>query len=261
MIAKFMATGSYHEGTIFSRSEKISVKSRRPYWSVTCPICSGDEYTRNGLCTGTFTVTGDNLRKGYIPCRCGDKPNFTEEQWLYRINKRLLDKGEHISFVRIDKNGGISKSRLHLHCEYHGDFDMVVNGFMYTEGSCPSCAKTGFSKALPAHLYVLRIEGLHESFTGFGISNRIEHRLNFHKKTLAKYGLCVTETRVFPCSGTVAYEIENLVSEKFPLLNQGISGFIREATHLHYFSDVVDLVDTTLRNKIDGNIAATYLGQ
>jgi hypothetical protein len=66
---------------------------------------------------------------------------------------------------------------------------------------------------------------------------------------------------VFPCSGTVAYEIEKLVSEKFPLLNQGISGFIREAMQMCRFSDVVDLVGTTLRNKIDGNIAATYLGQ
>lgn len=60
VIKSFILTGSFPEGTLFSRSNRKTNQGVSNYWNVYCPICD----TRNEAWVG-------NLQKGCIPCKCG----------------------------------------------------------------------------------------------------------------------------------------------------------------------------------------------
>lgn len=68
-IKKFMATGSYHEDTLFWKNYRVTRKGRRLYWSVFCPVCSvvGEtsvtELLRGSLCCDCYNT---NQKQAYI---------------------------------------------------------------------------------------------------------------------------------------------------------------------------------------------------
>lgn len=58
-ILEFMATGSFAEGTVFTRSERVDNLGRKAYWQVFCPICRI-----------TATAATSSLKQGSKPCEC-----------------------------------------------------------------------------------------------------------------------------------------------------------------------------------------------
>lgn len=60
MIQEFRKSGSFHEGTVFTRSNRVSKSGKMIYWHVDCPICG---------------VIGESassdLKSGKICCGCG----------------------------------------------------------------------------------------------------------------------------------------------------------------------------------------------
>lgn len=71
-------------------------------WDCWCPVCSEDEYTKAGLCTGTFTVSNSQLFQGRLPCRCGNGENtgrLTQEQKEFKV-KNICDK-EGLKFLSL----------------------------------------------------------------------------------------------------------------------------------------------------------------
>ena len=67
MISKFMATGSFHPDTVFSRSDKRNHNNLNIYWDVYCPVCNSHS-----------TSTYNNLGQGKKPCFCNKK--FTQDK-------------------------------------------------------------------------------------------------------------------------------------------------------------------------------------
>ena len=93
-IKEFLKTGSFKEGTIFTRNTKRrDHKGGYSFWEVTCPSCSHDEYVKNNLCSGTFTSTLGSLKRGYVPCRCHPLYKWTQEQKEYQIQKVCAKEG------------------------------------------------------------------------------------------------------------------------------------------------------------------------
>lgn len=86
-IKDFMKTGRF-DGCTFTRnnSRQTSEGSLR-FFDMTCPICSSDEYVREGLCDGVFTAQMSSLKSGSIPCRCSSVFRWSKEQRVYQINK------------------------------------------------------------------------------------------------------------------------------------------------------------------------------
>jgi hypothetical protein len=251
MVDSFMATGKFVEGTTFTRSGKMTGK-RRIHWDMYCPVCATDDYATAGLCTGVFTVTRDAIVRGGPPCRCTPTAiNLTDEQWEFRIKQKLSDMDKGLSYVGVTRGKTWSRSMLHLYCEDHADFDLAVFSLLFMGQGCASCSKTGFDRNKPAHLYVLKIEGHSRAFTGFGVSNQIAQRMKHHAMKLAREGLTITDTWTTALDGDTAHDVELRLMREFPIVNQNISGFIKEATHIDYFPDVVRFVETVLLPEVE----------
>lgn len=137
---KFMSTGKFKEGTKFWRSEKIGQKGNLPYWFSSCPICSNDEYVKNGLCSGVFESHRGELLKGCMPCRCSTSYSWTQDQYEYRIKKKMLESkttDEFVGFINGFKN---QKSKFTRKCLLHGEYETLVSGYLNANTTCPCCA-------------------------------------------------------------------------------------------------------------------------
>lgn len=96
-IHDFMKTGSFIDGTIFCRSDKVYSTGAKIYWKYTCPICSNDEYVKAGVCTGIFEGDVSSMKKGIRSCRCSKGYNWTQKQREYQIKKICTE--EDLTFI------------------------------------------------------------------------------------------------------------------------------------------------------------------
>lgn len=134
----FMLTGKFKEGTTFKRNtSKVDAKGRKSYWDYTCPVCSNDEYVKAGVCTGVFTSSTGNLKKGTLTCRCSTAYRFTKPQWEYRLTKECERRG----YVFIGWRGKRWESRAKFiyKCPLHGEQSAKIANFL-THHGCPACA-------------------------------------------------------------------------------------------------------------------------
>jgi hypothetical protein len=107
----------------------------------------------------------------------------------------------------------------------------------------------GYSKYLSGYLYILKVDGKCNRFTGFGISNFFTKRLSNHVRSLNKEGLSVVEScDYFFEDCCIPREIESAIKSKFPLARQEIAGFKTEATHYDLFLDVRNFVEDYIEN-------------
>lgn len=239
-IKGFMDTGSYLEGTHFWKISTITERSR---WSYHCPVCSVDEYVQQGLCSGVFTAGGGDLTKGKISCRCSPQHEFTQEQRIYQINKKIEE--EHLPYKLLGWKTHWKGSRTcaQICCEEHGDFFPTLNDFVNKGSRCPSCSHGGFSPAQNAYLYVIKVEG-ESPFTGYGITRNMEQRMSTHRTYIKRAGNCISEIRTFDMTGREAMAVENLIKTNFEMCPQVVKGFKTEATHSHLYPDVLAFVQS-----------------
>lgn len=74
MVDNFLSSGSFADGTSFTRSDRLSKKGFREYWDVSCPECNT-----------TFTSNYKNLTQGFRGCECS---NFRQKQlYLLKIEE------------------------------------------------------------------------------------------------------------------------------------------------------------------------------
>lgn len=246
MISNFMATGKFAQGTEFWRSPvRRDSKGKPAYWMYKCPICSEDEFTKSGLCTGIFEGFSGTLQRGQLPCRCSKTFPWTKDQQEYRIKNLMLSEDSGLSFVEWSDEYVNVNSEFIAHCAEHGNFPTSPSRFLNNGTRCPSCAVTGYDKSKTGFVYVLAIDG-DTQFTGYGISGQPKDRLTVHKTNLAKFGLSIVDAKVFETTGSHAFNIESLLKKTFKLYPQDVSGFKTEATHANLFNDVVKFVEINI---------------
>lgn len=136
-IADFFSTGKFKEGTIFTNTGTRSKGCRHSIWMVECPVCSHDEYVQAGVCDGKFYSEGNNLKRGCIPCRCGNY-RYTEDQITYRVKKEVEGQG----YVWVGWIGKPSRShgKFKYLCLVHGEQTGRANNLLSLGQGCPQCA-------------------------------------------------------------------------------------------------------------------------
>lgn len=158
----------------FPKNAKFYPKNERGFnwdavWLYVCPVCSVDEYTKNGLCSGVFETTLSRLKKGSKPCRCSAKFRYTKDQWEYRVNEACNRLG--YTFVRLEGKPGV-KAVVHYLCTKHGEQTCETSHFLRGVG-CPDCLNTDQSE-----LYInLVLDGECPIALKVGISKKSNMRL------------------------------------------------------------------------------------
>ena len=248
MVESFMASCSFADGTVFWRSDRLDSLGYRGFWKYSCPHCSSDEYVSEGLCSGVFEGRSNNLQLGKLTCRCSKTYRWTREQREYQVQQIIDDEGLEYDFIGIVGEYKGANTQLRLWCREHSEeFNPSIVNFIIAGTRCPSCAQHGFDPNKPSHLYVLEVKGSYNSFTGYGISNDITTRFRAHRKTLSDGSYDVIKCMLFEGSGREILDMENKIKQTFKNLPQELKGFKREATYAHYYSDVVALALTTLK--------------
>lgn len=106
---------------------------------VICEKCSFDEFTTNGLCSGVFKTTFNNLRRGSKCCRCSLTPTYTKEMRRYQI-ERLMKEEDSLTFVDwTTEYTDVDKTRFSYSCEKHGESECNLNNFINNGRRCKGC--------------------------------------------------------------------------------------------------------------------------
>jgi len=186
-IKSFFATGKFHKDTKFIKSDKTykTKYSFYNYWKVICPVCSNDEYVKNGLCSGKFYSRSCNLQTGNLPCRCSGQYSWNTAQREYQV-KSIIDKNkldiEFVGWFNTEKYKNY-KSRIILKCKEHGEYDIAIDNFLQGYTRCPICAGKGYSKYVTGYLYIVRWYSEDISFYKLGISNSPKHRFKQQQRS------------------------------------------------------------------------------
>lgn len=242
---KFKASGVFVEGTKFSKSGRRD-KYGQNIWSVHCPVCAEDEYTKAGLCTGVFDGIALHLERGIMSCRCSPSCHRTLEQIDFQVRNECKKRDcEFVEWLVYDVPNKKDMIFI-LKCNICGNLTTHnVTSFLKSENGCEYCAEGGgFKKHLPGALYVLRTAC--NTFAGYGISNRIASRVATHRRELLRHQMEIADMVFFDTLGSIAAKIEREVKQEFPLNSQPITGFKTEATHAHLYDDVVAFVQSRL---------------
>ena len=136
-VQSFMKTGAYPAGAIFHKTSRSLPPHSRVIWEYICPVCSHDEYVQAGLCSGVFETIVAHLKRGVLPCRCAPNYRYTKEQWTYRVEQDLNNRG--LKFLEwIEEAKGSSK--LKYLCAEHGVQIATAYSLVQNGTGCPICA-------------------------------------------------------------------------------------------------------------------------
>lgn len=230
--------------TQFSNIEKFWRDAKTQRINYTCNICSHDMYTKAGLCSGVFQTLLDSLKKGSLACRCNKFSIMTREMVELRINTTLQNE-EKYTFVGWETPFVDFKNKIVLNCKEHGDWPAIL-GSLFRGSRCPSCSINGFSPVKDAFVYVIEAENSSISFVGYGITRYLEKRIKDHSVNLSKKGFTIKTVRHFHTTGIEALKLENDLINMFPIYSQDVSGFRREATYPHHYTEVISHLENSV---------------
>ncbi|AFA44761.1 hypothetical protein RaK2_00488 [Klebsiella phage vB_KleM_RaK2] len=195
-IDKFLNTGKFLPGTIFSRSTTRQKNNKGvisyPYWNYKCPKCSHDEFVEHGLCSGVFEGECQKLKLGKRNCRCAPTYRWTQEQREYQIQKEIDERGLENYFIGwVDpegyKNNG---SKIIIGCinsdddgTQHKSYTIAINDFLHGHKGCAKCAGQ-----TQKHAYINVVYNENKPVAiKFGIANAPHIRIEFqNSKNLYK---------------------------------------------------------------------------
>lgn len=142
------------------------------------------------------------------------------------VNDRVADRGYHLVGPYI--NAG---TMAVFECSEGHKWNAVPDNILRGKG-CPSCAEYGFNPAYPACFYTIRIFSEDAEYVGFGITKDRNTRFSYHARAIKEMGFDfeVLDTVEF-ASGHDARALETLMKESIEVVDTGIKGFRKEATH------------------------------
>lgn len=121
----------------FGQVEILSVIGKVQYtkvYSAKCNICAEDEELFGD---GVFKTHRSNILKGYLPCGCGARPLWNEDQFKVICN-READK-RSFKFLGFSGEYKGNKTKLRLECNLHGVWTTTdINHFLKGRG-CKGC--------------------------------------------------------------------------------------------------------------------------
>lgn len=184
-IDRFIGSGSFLEGTRFWRSDKRDSRGCYSYWNYYCPVCSNDEYVKEGLCSGIFNGVISTLSKGSKSCRCVPSFRWTQEQREYQLTLLLNKEGANFTGWVGDYNGAFSK--FNWVCSKGHSCSTEISNFIHLNHRCKTCAENlwGFYQERATDtdtLYLLRFQNNEEVFYKIGRTFNIKDRFDYFRK-------------------------------------------------------------------------------
>lgn len=182
--------GLYHPDTIFVRNEtKRDNRGCYPFWEYLCPVCSQDQFTKAGLCSGVFTGSLTHLKKGRVSCRCSKSVRWKKEHIEFQISQLLIKESHCIDFSWVTPYNN-KKSKFHWSCIQGHSCTTSVTKFLNGKQRCDSCAREDgkwgyytYRQEEEDNLYLLQLcskdvnNSVTESFIKLGRTFDIKDRL------------------------------------------------------------------------------------
>lgn len=255
MIDRFMKSGAFLYGTVFTRSSIPSKSGTMIMWDYICPLCSSDEYVLSGTCSGVFSGDSGSFQAGHASCRCTKKYRWSKEQREYKISAIIETEGLNYTYDGLSGDWeDANETCVNFTCADHGAFSKTMGSFINGGSRCPSCSKTGYNPSKIGYIYVIRVIGDgKEGFVGFGISNVVDKRLKEHKKKLYADGFMMDTVDIFTGEGYNIMYTEKALKAELPCFRQNVSGFKTEATKLNNYDIVIEYLEI-LFPRTDGSV-------
>lgn len=215
----------------------------------TCGKCSEDEYVKEGLCSGVFNIYASSLKKGIKSCRCSVKFLWSNEQCLYKVNKKV--SSENLKYANLGWIGDFHgvKTKIALECKLHGVFTPTCSQFL-RKGICPSCADHGFDKNKSANIYVVTWSSGDNKFIKVGITNNESTSRISKQKSKTRFN--PTEIlSTYHDSGQYIKELETAVKKKFPSNYASKEDFPdghTETFEYRYYQDIINFINSEMKN-------------
>lgn len=207
-------------GATFTNISKVSVtcscghswctQAKALISSSGCAVCSGKRHTKKYL---EDTVKGILLKESL---------SYTLVGW---VGDKVLVSG-----------------RLHMDCKTHGEFFTDYTNFVRLGTRCPVCNKSGFSTKLPAKFYLLEISDGTTTFLGYGITRKIDLRLQQHRNSMANIEFKIVTYKTWDMLGSEAKDLENKIKSNFKAFPNNIKSFTKESAHIEDYCDIVDII-------------------
>lgn len=131
-VEDFFNSGSFHKDTEFYRNP-VDAKQ----WWYICPVCSKDEYSVKGLCTGRFKSNITLLKRGCMACRCSKGFKFTQDQRELQVNNICKNNGW--TFIGWAEEFRGSHTRIDWECKLGHENQSSIDNFTRGKG-CRGCA-------------------------------------------------------------------------------------------------------------------------
>lgn len=135
----------------FGQVEILSVIGKVQYtkvYSAKCSICAEDEELFGD---GIFKTHRSNILRGYLPCGCGARPLWNEDQFKI-ICTREANK-RNITFLGFSGEYKGNKTNLKLECSVHGVWTTTdINHFLEGRG-CKGCKAIACAQAAIGNTY------------------------------------------------------------------------------------------------------------
>lgn len=231
--ARFMATGAFADGTIFTKIEKKTTQNSSAYWNVWCPICADDEYSRSGTCPTDFIGFHGSLGLGMRPCRCSVSYKYSKCELEYRA---LQAQNKHgMKFLCWSEKAQITTDAIVIaECKDHGQYETGFAPYEHS-GGCPGCLSRGFRSIKNGYIYILESEC--GAYTKVGISHVPDIRFK-QLKACTPFDFRVVDK--FYMSGDDAIRIETEAHNRFE--RAGLSGFGGFSEWLKSDPDIVEYI-------------------
>lgn len=184
-VDKFLRSGSFLEGTKFWRSDKRDFRGYYSYWNYYCPVCSNDQYVKEGLCDGIFTGVASTLSKGNRACRCSTHYKWSQKQREYQLNLLLNQEGSY--FIEWEGDYGGSFGKFNWVCSKGHSCSTEVSNFIHLNHRCRVCAENfwGFYQERSTDidtLYLIRLHKNEEVFYKIGRTFKAKDRFQYFGK-------------------------------------------------------------------------------
>jgi hypothetical protein len=207
---------------------------------------------------GDFVITAQDHLRGVGCYQCFiDSMRITEAEYVARATKT------HNGFYSYENCGftGV-RNKIQITCPKHGVFSQQADNHA-NGANCPSCTREsggyGFNPNKPAYLYVLEIEGMPFTFTGYGITGAIVQRLSDHKRNLADCGFkIIRKEKIYCKDGRIVSQAEQELKNHFTCdsRTKGITGFVKESC-FNSFDEVFTFAKETLQKIEESNNGRT----
>ena len=187
---------------------RISTGDCKANYLFKCGICSEDEYTKNGVCSGWFKTNLNRLNRGEMPCRCSKSPRYTEDQRIYSVIK-LLSEYNGSSLISVDPYKGKGTYFTWLCGACKKQHKTTYHNFINKGSRCQI-----FDMERINYVYVSDWVSESDHFIKIGISHNLNKRVDTQSK-FTKYNMVNIQSFKFN-NYRLAKGIESFLLRSFP---------------------------------------------